>query len=442
VTGPRAPRWRRGLAIVTTALVAAAFAIAFRASLGVAVRALGGDDLVAMIAHARWWQRIALPIAGGLAVAGIAYVARSFREGAGVGFVMEAIVLGRIRVPVSRSIAQAVSSWIAIASGMSLGREGPLIQAGAAAGEAARRILKIDDTTARVVIAAGVAAGFAAAYNAPIAAVLFVVEIVTGVLVLEAVVPVLFASAIATVAMRLAIGDTPLYGTRSFGARGIGELLAFASLGLVAAPLGVLFLRGLGIAVEQWRRIPMPWRPACGAAACGAILVVLPEVAGNGFEPLSWLLDGRVALGLVAWLLVAKPLATAASVGAGNPGGVFTPTLLLGGCAGTLYGALLQAIIGDPIGPLGAYALVGMAAALAATTHAPLTATVLACELSGDWALVLPLIVACAFAAGIARRLYIDSVYTAELTKRGLRWRLTLDGRRVVQDQHHVVDVV
>src|SRR5262245_46172178 len=115
MTGPRSPRWRRGLAIAATALAAAAFAIAFRATLAVATRALGGDDIVAMIEHAAWWQRIALPVAGGLAVAGIAHVARSFREGAGVGFVMEAIVLGRIRVPLSRSIAQAVSSWIAIA---------------------------------------------------------------------------------------------------------------------------------------------------------------------------------------------------------------------------------------------------------------------------------------------------------------------------------------
>ena len=99
-------------------------------------------------------------------------------------------------------------------------------------------------------------------------------------------------------------------------------------------------------------------------------------------------------------------------------------------------------MFGDAIGAPGAYALVGLAAALAATTHAPLTAAVLACELSGDYALVLPLLVACALAAGLARRLYIDSVYTAELTRRGLRWRLTLDGRRVIENQQHTVDVV
>ncbi|MBX3155373.1 MAG: chloride channel protein [Deltaproteobacteria bacterium] len=438
--------WRRGVrlavALAWTAVFAALFAIVFRASLGWAVEALGAPDVVTMMQRAPWWQRIALPVAGGLAVGFLMIAMARLREGAGVGFVMEAIVLGRARLPLARSALQALGAWLAIAAGNSLGREGPLIQAGAAAGEASRRVLSLDDGSARLVLAAGVAAGFAAAYNAPIAAVLFVVEIVTGVLVLEAVVPVMIAVVISTVIVRGALGGTPLYGLREFAVTHGWELLAYAGLGIIAAPVGVMFLRGLGRVDRWWRHVPVPWRPACGAAVCGLILVAVPEVAGNGFEPLSALLDGRFAIGFVAWLLVAKAVASASCVGSGNPGGVFTPTLLLGGCTGTLYAALLHATFGDAVGPYGSYALVGLAAALAATTHAPLMATVLACELSGDWALVVPLVLACACAAGIARRLYIDSVYTAELTRRGLRWRLTLDGRRVIQDQQRVVDVV
>jgi len=191
-----------------------------------------------------------------------------------------------------------------------------------------------------------------------------------------------------------------------------------------------------------WRRVAIPWRPALGGLVCGAILCVSPMVAGNGFEPLQALLDGKLVVAMVAWLLIAKPVATAIAVGSGNPGGVFTPTLLVGGCTGALYAFGLHAVIGDAIGSPSVYALVGMAAAIAATTHAPLTGTVLACELSGDYALVLPLLVATALAAAWARRLYVDSVYTAELTRRGLRWRLTLDGRRVIESQQHTVDVV
>jgi CIC family chloride channel protein len=379
-----------------------------------------------MITGLPLWQRIALPVAGGLAAGLVALAAARVREGAGVGYVMEAIVLGSVRVPLARSALQALGSWFAIAAGNSLGREGPLIQIGAASGEAARRGLQLDDATARIVLAAGVAAGFAAAYNAPIAAVLFVVEVVTGVAVLEAVVPVAITTVLATVITRLALGDGPLYGVRSFTSISLYELAAFAGVGLVAAPLGVGFLRLLGIVESWWTKLPMPVRPAAGALVGGGMICALPLLAGNGFEPLGMLLDGKLAIATVVWLLIAKPFATATAVGSGNPGGVFTPTLLLG----------------DAISSPGAYALVGLAAALAATTHAPLTATVLACELSGDWAMVLPLLLACSIAAGLARKLYIDSVYTAELSRRGLRWRLTLDGRRTIANQQQAVDVV
>jgi chloride channel protein, CIC family len=164
--------------------------------------------------------------------------------------------------------------------------------------------------------------------------------------------------------------------------------------------------------------------------------------AGNGFEPLEALLDGKLVAVTVIWLFVAKPIATAMAVGSGNPGGAFTPTLLVGGCTGALYAFALHAVFGDVVGSPPIYALVGLAAAMAATTHAPLTGAILACELSGDYALVLPLLVATALAAAWARRLYVDSVYTAELSRRGLRWRLTLDGRRVIESQQDSVDVV
>ena len=272
---------------------------------------------------------------------------------------------------------------------------------------------------------------------------LFVVEIVTGVLFLEAAVPIILASVIATAITRLAVGAAPLYGAHGQGAWRLPELAAFAGLGLLAAPVGVGFLRILALAERGWRVIAMPWRPMLGGLACGAVLCVLPTATGNGFEPLRGLLDGNIAAAAVAWLVLGKVIATAASNSSGQPGGVFTPTLLIGGCAGALYALGLRAVLGDAAtAPPELYALVGFAAALSATTHAPLMATVLACELSGDYGLVLPLLVACALAAGLARRLFVDSVYTAELSRRGVRWRLTLDGRRVIENQVDQVDVV
>jgi CIC family chloride channel protein len=442
VTTEHSRWWQRWIAVIVVAVVAAGFAIAFRGALSAVDALLGGSGSVAMIAAVPVWERVLLPAIGGLCVGGVLLVAARVREGAGVGFVMEAIVLGRVRVPLTRSVLTAVASWLAIAAGNSLGREGPLIQFGAAAGEAARRIFRLDNVTARIVLATGVAAGFASAYNAPVAAVLFVVEIVTGVVVLEAIVPMLVAVVIATIATRYVVGGAPLYGEHAFQLGSPVELLAFAGLGLACAPVGVGFLRLLGHVDRAWRKLPLPFRPALGGLLCGAILTGLPLVAGNGFEPLAALLDGKLAVAMIAWLLVAKPVATAVAVGSGNPGGVFTPTLLIGGCTGALYATLLHLLFGSAIGSPATYALVGLAAAMAATTHAPLTGAVLACELSGDYALMLPLLVATALAAAWARRLYVDSVYTAELTRRGLRWRLTLDGRRVIESQQHTVDVV
>ncbi len=421
------------VAIILVALVAAGFAVAFRGSLALVVARLGGSDIVTMIGNLPRWARIALPAAGGLGAGLIGLAIAKQRGESGVGYVMQAIVLGRDRIPLVRSALQAMASWLAIATGNSLGREGPLIQFGAASGEGARRWLRLDDAHARLVLAAGVAAGFAAAYNSPIAATLFVLELVTGVVVLEAAIPVILASVIATVVIHLAVGGAPLYTTRAFHIVDPVELFAYAGLGVVCAPIGVAFLRLLSRTEGWWRRLPMPARPAIGGAVCGLFLCFLPQVAGNGFEEVTAILDGKIAIAGVALLLLAKPLATAASVGSGNPGGVFTPTLLIGACTGLLYALGLHALFGDAIAPPGGYALVGLAATLAATTHAPLMSAILACELSGDYALVLPLLVGCALAAGIARRLYVDSVYTAELTRRGVRWRLTLDGRRVIE---------
>src|SRR5262249_29441760 len=160
-----------------------------RRSLQEVVALLGGSDIVKMVAAAPRWQRVVMPAIGGLGAGLVGLWVARRPGGSGVGYVMEAIVLGRARIPLVRSMLQAIASWLAIATGNSLGREGPLIQFGAAAGEGARRWLHLDDAQARLVLAAGVAAGFASAYNAPIAATLFVLEVVTGVVVLEAAVP-------------------------------------------------------------------------------------------------------------------------------------------------------------------------------------------------------------------------------------------------------------
>jgi len=427
---PWAPRFIGALVLV--AVLAAGFAIAFRASLEAVVRAVAGvDNVIAALTGAPWWLRLTVPAVGAFA-AGLLARAVARRPGGSVSDVMEAVALGRARLSIVVTLVKSAASWCAIVCGGSLGREGPLIQFGGASGDAIGKRAGLDREHRRVLIAAGTAAGFAAAYNTPLAAVAFVLEIVAGIVVIETVVPMLIATVIATALTRAAVGAGPIYGTRAFEVANTGEFAAFALVGIVAALVAFGFTRivALGERVFHQPWLAPPWRQALGGLVAGGIIVAIPAVAGNGYEPLNNVLDGRVALELIGALLVAKILATTASVGSGSPGGVFTPTLLIGGCTGYLIGVALAAA-GLDVGPPGGYALVGMAAAISAATHAPLMAAILAFELSGDYAVVLPLVLATALATAVARMLGRDSIYTAELRARGVAWELTMAGREV-----------
>lgn len=428
----RHPALRFGAGVVLVALGAAAFAIAFRGALSFVVHRFGnGPDVVSAARAAPIWLRLCAPALGGL-LAGLLglWVARA-PAGQGVADVMEAVVLGRVRLSMPVTLIKSLSSWLAIASGGSLGREGPLIQFGGALGKWLSDKLELSMTRTRVLIAAGTAAGFAAAYNTPLAAVLFVVEVVVGVVALDTVVPVLIATVAASALTRAVVGEGPIYGMRAFHLASPLELVWFAGLGAFVAVGAQGFMRLLSFGEQLFRRpnLQPPWRSALGGLVAGGLVAVLPEVAGNGYEPLNAILNGQYALRFVAVLLVAKCLATTASVSSGSPGGVFTPTLLLGGGLGFLYAAALSQT-GVSVAAAGGYALVGMAAATAASTHAPMMAAVMAFELSGDYAIALPLLLSTAIATFVSRRLRKDSVYTAELRQRGVAWQLTLDGRK------------
>lgn len=419
-------------ALVSVALAAAAFAIAFRFALvSVLHAASGADDVVTAFTRAPRYLRVLIPPIGGLA-AGLLGMAIRKESGHGVGDVMEAVVLGRVRLAMRTTFVKSIASWCAITSGGSLGREGPLIQFGGAAGKVFGKRFGLSSKRTRVLIAAGTAAGFASAYNTPFAAVLFVLEVVAGVIVLDTLVPTLIATVIATLVTRAVVGSGPIYGERAFFLRTPAELVAFLGLGALAALAAQLFMRLLSFSEALFRqsRVPFPWRPAVGGLLAGVVVLFLPEVAGNGYEPLDALLDARFSVSFVAILLACKVIATCASVSSGSPGGVFTPALLIGGAVGFLFGAAAHGL-GLAVGPPAGYALVGMAAATAATTHAPLMAAVMVFELSGDYAIVLPLVLATAVATATSRSMRRDSIYGAELRRRGIGWRMTLEGRRV-----------
>ena len=418
-----------GLGIVAVGLLSAGFAILFRGSLSALNQAaFGAHDVVHAVSTLTWWQRAIFPAIGAF-LGGL--VSRFLgKSGGGVGDVMEAIVLGRVNLSMRSTVLKSFASWLAIATGGSLGREGPLIQFGGAAGKTVGQAFKLTSDQTRILIAAGTAAGFAAAYNTPFAAILFVVEVVIGVVVIEAVWPLLIATVLATGVTRFAIGPGPLYGVHTFELKNPWELVAYAGLGVVVAIGAQGFMRTLsfGERIFKHPKLPLPWRPALGGLLAGCVIAFMPQIAGNGYEPLQGLIAGQYTWAMVLFLLAGKVFATTASVSSGSPGGVFTPTLLVGGTLGFLFATALNLVVGGTLNP-GGYVLVGMAAATAATTHAPILAAVMVFELTGDYAIVLPLLLATAIATLISRQMREDSIYMAELKEKGLDWELTFDGR-------------
>jgi len=288
----------------------------------------------------------------------------------------------------------------------------------------------------RVLVAAGTAAGFAAAYNTPFAAVLFVFETIIGIATPAAVLPTMGATVVAAVVTRAVVGTGPIYGQRAFGVHAYTDLAWILLLGVLAALVAAAFkgilqrTEGLAERVD----LAQPWRAAVGGLAVGVLALWLPEVAGNGYEPLNQILDHRLVTATILALLLAKIIATSASVASGVPGGIFTPMLLVGAATGTLWAHLIGVVSPSSSPDAGAYALVGMAATTAASIHAPLTAAVLVFELSGDYAMVVPLILATAVSTSLSRAIGGESVYATELRRRGVRWELTLEGREVAQD--------
>jgi CIC family chloride channel protein len=425
-------RLRFFLGLVLVAVCAATFAVAFRTSLTVVYRTVyHADNVVDAMTGLQPWLRFGAPLAAA-AIAGLIARLRAAPT-QGVSNVMEAVALGNVHLSLRSTASRVACSWVAIAGGMSIGREGPLIEFGGALGAAIARRFVTSLSHTRVLVAAGAAAGFAAAYNTPFAAVLFVLETIVGIAALELLLPAMGATIIATAITRIMVGVGPIYGQRAFDVQSYIELVSFAALGFAAAVAAVGFKRILS-SFEAWfdrHPTPQPFRAMIGGALVGSIAVWLPAVAGNGYEPLNAMLDEPAIMSTVVVLLAAKVIATSGSVASGVPGGIFTPMLLVGAALGTAWSHL----IGSPASA-GSYALVGMAATTAASIHAPLTAAVIIFELSGDYLIVLPLLLATVVSTSVSRGFGSESVYDTELRRRGLGWDLTLEGRRMKATRH------
>ncbi|HEY6453450.1 MAG TPA: ClcB-like voltage-gated chloride channel protein, partial [Steroidobacteraceae bacterium] len=396
----------------------------FRASVRLVQRGLTGHTtgLVETAELLPWWARIAVPTIGGACAGTLLWLARRMlRITRNIDY-MEAVAVGNGQLGSRAALLQAASSFFTIGSGGSIGREGPLVQLAATAASKIGQWTKAPVPRLRLLVACGAAAGIAAAYNAPIAGALFVAEVVLGSIAMESFGPLIVASVVSDATTRHFLGYGPVYQVPHINFGAPWELALYALLGVLLGHMAPTYLALLERARTAFRRLHWspPWTLALGGLIVGVISVEVPRVWGNGFSVVNDMLNDKVPLDLLAVVLVAKLVSTAATVGSGAAGGILTPTLFMGAAMGALFGNGVHLADPHSSSQLAAYAVVGMGGFLAATTHAPLTSILLIFEMTLDYEVVLPLMLACVtghYVARIYRR--GESVYTRSLTSKG-----------------------
>ncbi len=329
--------------------------------------------------------------------------------------VSEALWLRGARLPLVASLARAVHSIVIVALGASLGREAAPQQTGAALASALSDWAKLPGWQRRLLVACGAGAGMAAVYNVPLGGALFALEVLLGTLTLPLVLPALATSLIATGVAWIALPSRPTYSIPSYGVSGaqiVWALIVGPIAGLAAVAYIHLIARAHAMRPVGWLRVAAP---VVVFTALGALAIAYPQLLGNGKPVVQLALVAKLSVGLLAVLLVLKPIATAACLGSGAPGGLFTPTLA--------YGVLLGGLLGQgwselwPGSPLGSYAIIGGAAVLAASMQGPLAAVVLLLELTHHAdALMVPVLLAVVEATVLARVLGAPSIYSARLS--------------------------
>ena len=394
----------------------------------------------------RGWYIVA-PVIGGLVAGPIIAFFSPEAKGHGVPEVMEAIALRGARIRPRVVIAKVAASAACIGSGGSAGREGPIVQVGAAFGSTLAQWFRFSESRTRNLVAAGAAAGIAATFNAPIAGVLFAVEVILGELTLRDLSSVVLSAVTASTLARSLLGDRPAFSIPFYATRSGWEILIYLLLGVLGALVGVAFIRALYFTediFDNWN-FPAWLKPAVGALLLGTMGYLYPEILGLGFVPADELrlgvpihqglphvfgsgfpviedaLLGNLSLTLMVVLVLLKLVATSLTLGAGNSGGVFAPALFMGAMTGGTFGWAVHKMLPTIAAPAGSYATVGMAAVFAAAARAPLTAIMIVFELTDDYRILLPLMAAVVVSVVIAEKMEHESIYTLKLVRRGIR---------------------
>lgn len=361
---------------------------------------------------------------GGLVIALLARWSPVIR-GHGLPEAMEAVLVRQSRIQPRTAVAKPVSAAVAIGTGGPFGAEGPIIVTGGSLGSLLGQVLHVSASERKILLASGAAAGMAATFGAPLAAVVLAIELLLFEFSARAFLPLVVSASIAAGVHHAIIGDGPLFTVPAHDVAGLGQLPLFALLGVGCGLLAVVIARGLFAVEHGFRRLPVPdfWHPVAGSLGFALVGLLVPRALGVGYDAIQDVIDGRLAAGAVAALLVAKLVAWWLALGSGTSGGTLAPILLISGCFGHLVGVGVDNLFpGLDLAP-GAFAVVAMAATFGSATGATFAAIVFVFELTGDYAIILPLMMATVIADLVTRALLDETLMTEKLARRGVRVR-------------------
>ncbi len=369
------------------------------------------------------WRRLLVPVVGSLGIGYLLYRYFPNARGSGVPQTKAALFAREGRITLRTVLGKFFCTSATLASGIPLGREGPSVQVGAGIGSVLGRLLGLRTEQVKKLIPVGAAAAIAAAFNTPLAAVLFSLEEITGDLYAPVMGAVVLASATAWMVLRVSLGNHPLFKVPQYQLGRPVELAVYAVLGVAGGVVSAAFTRLLLGMRARFLRFPQKtvwFQPVAGGLVVGLMGWFVPQVMGVGYGFVGEALNGRMAFKLMALLVVLKLIAVTTSYASGNAGGIFGPALFIGAMLGGTVGTVAHHLFPGYTATPGAYAIVGMGAVFAGIVRAPMTSVLMIFEMTQDYAVIVPLMIANLVSLFIASRLQHEPIYEALAAQDGI----------------------